>query len=208
METHRLCIGNSKPLYLDITKKLSVIEEILNLTIIKLEQDDIEILNDFEEISKSLGDLETIISTYLLNCLLSEYTDSSKQVSNSIHKLSSKKQGALIVIEKDDPVLPYISDGTPINAQISSALLESIFQEESTLKNGAVLIKSNLIVSAANKLPLTEQIFWDRMFDYREISAIGLSERCDALILLIYENGTTSFSLDGNIYPFSRHQKQ
>ncbi|GIP25975.1 cyclic di-AMP synthase CdaS [Paenibacillus sp. J23TS9] len=197
------CTGDYPLLRNDLTDKLTHIATILDHDIATLEQNDIQILNDIEEITKGLSELESITSTYFLNCLLTEYTNYSKEISRSIHKMSLKGQTALIVLEKNDPVAPLIKDGTPINAKISSQLIESIFHPESQLSHGAVLIQSDMVVSASNVLPVSSQIFWDRFFDIRELSALGLSELCDALILLISKDKSTLFCLNGNLFPFS-----
>jgi len=199
----KYCQDNPALLHSEMTKQLNHIAEILRHGISSLEQNDIQVLNDLEQISKDFADLETLVSTYFLNCLLTEYTKSSKELSRAVHRLSLKGQQALIVLEKNDPVAPFTNGGTSINAQISSPLLESIFHPGSKLHEGAVLIKSDTVISAGNALPLSQQIFWDRLFDHNEASAVGLSERCDALILLVSAKGATSFCLNGNLYPFS-----
>lgn len=190
-------------LRIEINEKLTEIEKKVNQNIATLSHNDIRIIDIVQKLSRELLELETTASTYLLNRLLSKYTKCSAELSLAIHKLSRKRQGALIVIEANDPVTPFLHGGIPINAVITSQLLESIFQPESLLQEGAVLIQSDLLVSASNTLPLTEKIFWNRAADIRELSAIGLSEKCDALVILIPEGGTTYFSLEGNLFPFS-----
>jgi len=202
MERH-YCTGEFPLLRSDLTDKLTQIAAVLEHDIAMLEQHDIHILNDIDEISKGLSELESITSTYFLNCLLTEYTNFSKEISRSIHKMSLKGQEAMVVLEKNDAVAPLIKDGTPINAKLSSQLLESIFHPESPLSHGAVLIKSDMVISAANVLPVSGQIFWDRFYDVRELSALCLSEVCDALILLISKDKSTLFCLNGNLFPFS-----
>ncbi|MBW7453887.1 diadenylate cyclase [Paenibacillus sepulcri] len=187
----------------ELIKKLTRIEEILKNVIFTFEQDRVQLLSDIDDISKRFSESVSVASTYFLNSILSEYTNHYKEISFAMHHLSSKRQGALIVIQREDLIAPLISQGTPIFAKISTPLLESIFLPESPLHAGAVLIQGDMIISAANVLPLTDQIFWDRSFNARELAAIGLSERSDALILLVFDNGLTSFCLDGHLYPFS-----
>ena len=202
MDKH-YCTGDFPLLRNDLTAKLTHINTILEHDIATLEQNDIQILNDIAMIAKELSDLESMTSTYFLNCLLSEYTSYSQEISRSIHRMSLKGQDALIVLEKNDPVSPLITDGTPIRAKITSQLIESIFHPESPLSDGAVLIKSDIVVSASNVLPLSSQIFWDRLFNVRELSALGLSEICDALILVVSKGASTLFCLNGQLFPFS-----
>jgi diadenylate cyclase len=135
--------------------------------------------------------------------MLSKYTNSYKEISLAMHHLRLKRHSSLIVIQREDPVSPFISQGIQIFAKISTQLLESIFVPESSLRKGAVLIQADMIISASNVLPLTEQIFWDRSFNARELAAIGLSERTDALVLIVSDTGLTTICLDGNLYPFS-----
>lgn len=190
-------------LRLEITEKLSDMKKKVEQKISTLSQNDIRIIDSVQKLSRELLELETTASTYLLNRLLSKYTKCSNELSLAIHRLSLKRHGALFVIEANDPVAPLIQGGVPINAIITSQLLESIFHPDSLLQEGAVLIQSDVIVSASNTLPVTNQIFWDRVADIRELSAIGLSEQSDALIILITDRGSTYFSLEGNLFPFS-----
>ncbi|MFP3670953.1 diadenylate cyclase, partial [Priestia sp. SIMBA_032] len=80
-------------------------------------------------------------------------------------------------------------------------LLESIFYPGNPLHDGAVLVKNNHIVSAANILPLTKSTEVDPELGTRHRAAIGLSEKSDALILVVSEEtGRTSFALNGILY--------
>ncbi|RUS45125.1 diadenylate cyclase [Cohnella sp. AR92] len=195
--------GNLPLLRKELAKKLAGISETLELELTQFEQNNIRFLNAIEDISRKFAAMETLTSTYLLDGLLSEHTGKSKEISRAIHRLGSKGYSALIAIERNDSVLPHISGGTPIHARISSQLLETLFHPASGLQEGAVLIQGDTIVSAANILPLTKAIFWDRMYDVRELSAVGLSERCDALLLLISNSGATSVVLDGKLISVS-----
>lgn len=197
------CNSDLSELRNQTVQKLTNIEKKVSENITKLDEHDIHIIDRVQKISRELLEIEMTASTYLLNRLLSKYTKSNNELSLAIHKLSSHRQGALMVIEANDPVSPLIKEGVPINAVITSQLLESIFHPGSALRNGAVLIVDDFIVSASNILPLTDKIFWDRAADIRELSAIGLSEISDALIILITDNGSTYFSLEGNLFPFS-----
>lgn len=69
--------------------------------------------------------------------------------------LAEEKHGALIVIERADPLDGMIQKGTSLHAEISAALIESIFYPGNPLHDGAVLVRENRVVSAANVLPLT-----------------------------------------------------
>jgi len=197
------CIEDFQQLKEELVEYLSRISKAVENIVFTIEENNISILNDVDKVSKELSEVESVVSTYFLNSLLSEYTNFTHEISRAIHKLSIKGHGALIVIEKSDPVVPHIEEGTPVHARISSPLLESIFNPESQLHHGAVYIKEDSIISASNVLPTSKEVFWNRMFDIREMSAVGLSERCDALILIVSEMGSSSFCIGGNLYPFT-----
>lgn len=197
------CTSDFSNLKMKLKTKLTTIAEVLEHVVATFEQNDIQLLKDVDEITKTFAELESAASTYFLNCILSEYTAYSKEIAHALQAMSSKKHGALVVIQGSQPIDPFISKGIPLYAQISSPLLQSIFHPESSMHKGATLIQSDMIISVSNMLPLSEQIFWDRIYDARELSALGLSERTDALILLVYDNGLKSFCLNGHLYPFS-----
>lgn len=78
------------------------------------------------------------------------------------------------------------------------------FYPGNPLHDGAVLVKNNHIVSAANILPLTRSTEVDPELGTRHRAAIGLSEKSDALILVVSEEtGRTSFALNGTLYTIS-----
>ncbi|MBB6633370.1 diadenylate cyclase [Cohnella thailandensis] len=195
--------GDFASLRAELAKMLTDISETLNVELSQFEPGHIRLLNVIGDISKKFSAMESLTSTYYLEGLLSEHTASNKEISRAVHRLSTKGHAALIVIEKNDSVLPYLSGGTPIQARISSQLLETLFHPASEFHEGAVLIQGETIVSAGHALPLTEEIFWDRMYDVRELSAVGLSERCDALVLLVSDSGATSVGSDGKLIPVS-----
>ena len=196
-------IENFPQLQVELTKNLSRLAQSIENIMATIGENDISILSEVQKVSEDLLELESTASTYFLHSLLSEYTCFTQEISRTIRKLSLKGHGALIVIEKNDPVSPHLTGGTPLHARVSSQLLESIFNPESQIHSGAVLIQSDSIVSASNVLPTSQVVYWNRVFDVRELAAVGLSERCDALVLVVTDSGSTTFSIGGNLYPFS-----
>ena len=83
-------------------------------------------------------------------------------------------------------------------------MLKTIFFPGNPLHDGAVLIRGNQIVSAANVLPLTTKVISERKLGTRHRAALGLTELSDALVLVVSEEtGKVSFAINGNLYPIN-----
>ncbi|MED3902804.1 sporulation-specific diadenylate cyclase CdaS [Priestia megaterium] len=160
------------------------------------------ILCDFEEMRKLFQDVQATAASYYLRHYLSPYTFEYAALSLAIHNLSEKRHGALIVIEREQNVDPLIQKGMPIQAPVSATLVETLFYPGTPLHDGAVLIRNNQLISAANVLPLSSIISTTKKLGTRHRAAIGMSEKSDALILVISEEtGKISFALEGSLYP-------
>ncbi|KRD82750.1 hypothetical protein ASE51_20115 [Bacillus sp. Root147] len=160
------------------------------------------ILCDFEEMRKLFQDVQATAASYYLRHYLSPYTFEYAALSLAIHNLSEKRHGALIVIEREQNVDPLIQKGMPIQAPVSATLVETLFYPGTPLHDGAVLIRNNQLISAANVLPLSSIISTTKKLGTRHRAAIGMSEKSDALILVVSEEtGKISFALDGSLYP-------
>lgn len=143
-------------------------------------------------------------SSFYLNCYLSPYTDKYSELSICVQNMSQRRHGGLIVIQRNDSLDDLIQTGISIQAELTHSLLESIFFPGNPLHDGAVMVNGNQIVSAANILPLTNRIFGDKKLGTRHRSALGLSERSDALVLIVSEEtGQVSFACEGNLYPIN-----
>lgn len=166
------------------------------------------ILCHLEEIKDRFRTIETMAGTFYLNCYLQNYTDKSMDLSICVERLSSRHHGALIVIERNDPLDFLIQKGTFMGANLTPTLLETIFYPGNPLHDGAVLIRGNQIVSAANILPLTKSEIVGRKVGTRHRAALGISEQSDALALVVSEEtGRVSFALDGQLYPIRTEAK-
>lgn len=170
-----------------------------------LENNDKCLLCKVEDIHKLLLQIQSTTASYYLKTYLLPYTDCYIQLLTAIRQLSQKRHGALIIIEREKSLEAYIQSGIEIQAHLTVPLLESIFYPGNSLHDGAVLVKNNHIISAANILPLSQQALTsNRKLGTRHRAAIGLSEVSDALIFVVSEEtGITSFALDGTLYTFS-----
>ena len=122
------------------------------------------------------------------------------ELTKAAFSMSDVKTGALIVVRGADPLNDFISTGILIDARVSSQLLINIFEKNTPLHDGAVIIENNRIVSATCYLPLTENLRIPKNLGTRHRAAIGLSEIVDALVLVVSEEtGNVSIVVDGNI---------
>lgn len=104
----------------------------------------------------------------------------------AIIELSSKKIGAIITIEGHDNLDSHRTDGIYVNANISSALLIAIFNKESPLHDGAVIIRNEKIAYASTYYKISSNSFSNKM-GARHRAAIGISEQTDAITIVVSE---------------------
>lgn len=102
-------------------------------------------------------------------------------------EMSKAKTGALIVIENNVPLGEYERTGISLDAQISSQLLLNIFEHNTPLHDGAVIVRTNRIVSATCYLPLSDNMELSKELGTRHRAAIGISEVSDALTIAVSE---------------------
>lgn len=114
--------------------------------------------------------------------------------------MSSRRIGALIVLEKDVKIGDIIRTGTEIDAKVSSELLINIFIPNTPLHDGAVIIREDRILAAGCILPLTQNETLSQEFGTRHRAALGLSESSDAAVIVVSEEtGKISFTMNGNM---------
>ena len=120
-------------------------------------------------------------------------------VSETAEKLSGKKIGALIVIERKTRLGDYLSQGVIINADLSVELLGNVFFDKAPLHDGAVIIRENRLYAAGCYLPLSTSDL-SKELGTRHRAALGLSEQSDALIIVVSEEtGIISVASNGEL---------
>ena len=120
--------------------------------------------------------------------------------SSGVFELAKRKTGALIIIERLDLTDEWITGGRPLNGDPGREVLLSIFQKESPLHDGAVVIKGGQIVAVSSYLPLSSVEGLPSEWGTRHRAAIGLTERCDASVIIVSEErGEVSVSQAGKI---------
>ena len=123
-----------------------------------------------------------------------------EELVNAAFTMSKPKTGALIVIERKDSLVNIEKTGILINGIVSSQLLINIFEHNTPLHDGAVLIRGNTIVSATCYLPLSENMRISKDLGTRHRAAIGISEVSDSITIVVSEEtGRVSVALGGNL---------
>ncbi len=114
--------------------------------------------------------------------------------------MSASKTGALLVIEREMGLNDVADTGIKLDAIITSELILNIFFVNTPLHDGAAIIRGNKLYSAGCLLPLTEKKGLSKELGTRHRAAIGISEQCDALILVVSEEtGTISVAENGRL---------
>lgn len=123
-----------------------------------------------------------------------------REVVDAVVAMSSKRIGALVVIERESKLEDVVATGTIVNATVSSTLLQSIFYPGNPLHDGAVVIRSNTVVAAACTLPLTGAPRIEAAVHTRHKAALGMSEESDAIVVVVSEEtGTISIAVEGKL---------
>ena len=110
-----------------------------------------------------------------------------REISRAAEGLSRDKIGALIAIEKIDPLNTFAENGVMIDAKVSSELIQAVFTPNNPLHDGGMIIQNGRILSAGCFFPLAQNQDLSRIFGTRHRAALGLSEETDALIIVVSE---------------------
>jgi len=112
---------------------------------------------------------------------------SIEAIANASEQLAESKTGALLVLERKDPLGSFAGTGHQLEANLSRILLESIFFKNAPLHDGATIVSGNNVVAAGAILPLSESSELPSQFGLRHRAAAGIAERTDALAISISE---------------------
>ncbi len=122
------------------------------------------------------------------------------EIARASDHLARSRTGALIVLERMTGLNEYVATGTPIDARISSALLENIFVPNTPLHDGACIVRGDRVVAAAAFLPLTESAGPGSELGSRHRAALGISEQSDAVVVAVSEEtGWISLAVAGRL---------
>lgn len=130
-----------------------------------------------------------------------EYRETVTTVAEAARILSNTQTGALVVFKRATGLTDMSTAGTTLDANVSTPLLLNLFYDKSPLHDGAVIIDRDRITSAGVMLPLSEREYGYTL-GARHRAAVGLTEQCDAVVLVVSEEkGTISLVVGGKITP-------
>lgn len=117
------------------------------------------------------------------------------------YEMGKVKTGALIVIEDDIVLTEYEQTGIEVDAVLTSQLLINIFEKNTPLHDGAIIVRGDRVVSATCYLPLTDSMNLSKELGTRHRAAIGISEVSDSLTIVVSEEtGKVSIAAGGELY--------
>ena len=116
-------------------------------------------------------------------------------------KLGKDKTGALIVLENETPLGEYVKTGIHIDAVVTQQLLINIFEKNTPLHDGAVIVQKNRVTAATCYLPLTSSPDVAKALGTRHRAGIGISEVTDSMTIIVSEEtGGVSVAYRGSLY--------
>ena len=122
------------------------------------------------------------------------------EIIKASYEMAKKKTGALIVIEQDIILEDYIKTGIPVDGVVTSQLLINIFEHNTPLHDGAVIVRGDRIVSATCYLPLSDNMGLSKELGTRHRAGTGISEVTDSFtIICSEETGKVSVAYGGEI---------
>ncbi len=110
-----------------------------------------------------------------------------QSIADTVFRLAHKKTGALIVFRRRNRLYDHIQEGVDIDALVSPQMIESVFNHDAPVHDGAMVIDGNRIKKVGTYLPLTEREHLPQKFGTRHRAALGIAERSDAVVVVVSE---------------------
>ena len=124
----------------------------------------------------------------------------AEEIAKACVEMSKVKTGALIVIAQNDVLTEYENTGIEVDAVVSSQLLINIFEHNTPLHDGAVIVRGNRIGWATCYLPLSDNMQLSKALGTRHRAGVGMSEASDAMVLMVSEEtGKISVAYKGEL---------
>ncbi|MBO4844873.1 MAG: diadenylate cyclase CdaA [Lachnospiraceae bacterium] len=123
-----------------------------------------------------------------------------KEIAKASAEMGKVRTGALIVVKQNDNLAEFESTGISVDAIVTSQLLINIFEHNTPLHDGAVIIDGDRISSATCYLPLSDNMMLSKELGTRHRAGVGMSEETDAMVIIVSEEtGKISIAYKGNL---------
>lgn len=153
---------------------------------------------------ESLGRKSLLTSIFSFDSQKNQMRFSDKtasEITKASFEMAKVKTGALIVIEQDMMLTEYERTGIMLDSLVSSQILINIFEHNTPLHDGAIIVRGDRIVSATCYLPLSDNMGLSKDLGTRHRAAVGISEVTDALVIVVSEEtGNVSVAIGGNLF--------
>lgn len=129
------------------------------------------------------------------------FTDRTiNEIVRAVYDMSEVKTGALIVIERKILLTEYVNTGILLDSLITSQLLLNVFEHNTPLHDGAVIVRGDRVVSATCYLPLSDSTVVSKQLGTRHRAALGISEVSDSFTIVVSEEtGRVSYAFGGKL---------
>ena len=123
------------------------------------------------------------------------------EISKACAEMGKVKTGALIVVQQNDPLTEYERTGIDVDGIVTSQLLINIFEHNTPLHDGAVIVRGDRIISATCYLPLSHNMSLSKDLGTRHRAGVGISEVTDSMTVIVSEEtGKISVAYSGVLY--------
>ena len=124
----------------------------------------------------------------------------AEEIVGAVYAMAAVRTGALIVIEQDMMLEEYIRTGIEVDGIVTNQLLINIFEHNTPLHDGAVIVRENRVVAATCYLPLSDNINLSKELGTRHRAGVGISEVTDSFTIIVSEEtGAVSIAVGGEI---------
>jgi len=124
----------------------------------------------------------------------------ANEIVRAVGTMSKNRIGALIALEREMSLKPYIESGIPLDGVLTSELLMTIFMPNTPFHDGGVIIQGNRVVAVGCLFPLSQSQKLSKVLGTRHRAGLGLSEESDAVVIVVSEEtGTISLMVEGRV---------
>ena len=191
-------------LFAYVLKMNTILWIIKNLSTILLTSVDVIFQPELRKMLEQLGQKKFMASIFPLDAgkeVQERFTDKTiNELVKACFDMGEARTGALIVIEQNIRLSEYERTGINVDAVLTSQLLINIFEHNTPLHDGAVLVRGNRIVAATCYLPLSDNMELSKQLGTRHRAGVGISEVSDSLTIIVSEEtGQVSMAQNGQL---------